>query len=73
MRRLPPVRLAAPPEAVRAAAVAHLGAVPQDDLTLRVGVADRALTDVAVDLLIVADGADATVVTFEPHGQLEIP
>jgi MFS family permease len=73
VRRLPPVRLAAPPEAVRAAAVAHLGAVPQDDLTLRVGVADRALTDVAVDLLIVADGADATVVTFEPHGQLEIP
>jgi len=73
VHRLPPVRLAAPPDAVRAAAVARLDAVSQDDHTLRVGVADRALTDVAIDLRVVADGAGATLVTFEPHGQLEIP
>jgi MFS family permease len=73
VRRLSLVRLAAPPDAVRAAAVEHLGAVPQDDRTVRVEVADRALTEVAVDLVIAADGRRATVVTFEPHGQLEIP
>jgi len=73
VRRLPPVRLAAPPDAVRAAAVDHLAATALDDHTLRVAVTDRALAAVGLDLVVAADGPDATVVSFRPYGQLDIP
>ena len=72
VRRLPPVRLSAPPDAVRAAAVSTLGGTVLDAHTVRIPVADEALTEVAVDLVIEADGA-GSVVHGEPRGTLEIP
>ncbi|MDQ1511853.1 MAG: hypothetical protein QOG50_3697 [Actinomycetota bacterium] len=73
VRRLPPARLSAPPESVRAAALATLGATALDDDTVRVPVGDQALSQVGVDLVLQAEGADATVVTMVGHGRLDIP
>lgn len=73
VRRLPPVRLAAPPEAVRATAVAVLGATVVDDHTIRVPVVDRGLADVAVDLVLRGDDEAATVVNAVGQGGTDIP
>jgi len=73
VRRLPPARLSAPPESVRAAAIDALGASEVDEGTVRVPVGDHALTDVGVDLSLQAEGADTTVVTMAGHGRLDIP
>ena len=72
VRRFPPVRLAAPPEAVRATAVAVLGASPIDDHTIRVPVVDRGLTDVGVDLVLRTDDG-GTVASAVGHGRIDIP
>jgi MFS family permease len=73
VRRLPPVRLAALPEAVRRTAVAVLGATPVDDHTIRVHVVDRGLTDVGVDLVLRNDDDAGTVVSAVGHGRIDIP
>ena len=73
VRRLSPTRLAAPLESVRAAAVSALGAAELDEHTVRVPVGDHALGPVAVDLVLQAEGVDATVVTAVGHGRLDIP
>jgi MFS family permease len=73
VRRVPPVRIAAPVDAVRTAAVEHLPTTVPDAGTVRIGVADVALVDVGVDLNLAADGPDATVVNFAPHGRLDVP
>src|SRR4051794_26855439 len=73
VRRLPPARLSASLESVRAAAVDTLAGTALDDHTVRVPVGDQALTEVGVDLVLQADGADATVVTMVRHGRLDIP
>lgn len=58
---------------MRAAAIAHLGATEVDADTIRVGVSDHALTEVGVDLRLAGSGPDATTITFEGHGRLDIP
>src|SRR5437016_4271245 len=73
VRRLPPVRLAARPEAVRRTAVAVLGATPVDNDTIRVHVVDRGLTDVGVDLVLHDDADAGTVVNAVGHGRIDIP
>jgi MFS family permease len=73
VRRLPPVRLAAPPEAVRRTAVAVLGATPLDDGTIRVPVVDDGLADVAVDLALRPEGDAETLVSAAGHGRIDIP
>jgi len=73
VRRLPPVRIAAPVDAVRAAAVEHLPTTSPTVGTVRVGVTDVALVGVGVDLDLAPDGPDATVVGFTPHGRLDVP
>ena len=60
VRRPSPVRLSAPPAAVRAAAIAELDATELGDDTVRVPVADRALIDVAVDLTLTTAPDDGT-------------
>jgi MFS family permease len=72
VRRLPPVRLAASADAVRAVAVSELGATPVDDNTVRVPVADRALVDVSVDLSLARNG-EGTSVAVTANGRLDIP
>jgi MFS family permease len=78
VRRTPPVRLAAPVDAVRAAAITHLDGDAVDDNTVRLPVADQALGGVFVDLLLQPDGDAgtddaATNVAVEAHGQIGIP
>jgi MFS family permease len=73
VRRLPPVRLAAPADEVRDAAVNALGAVVVDAGSVRVPVGDHALSEVNVDLVLSADADDATVVRVDAHGSLDIP
>jgi MFS family permease len=73
VRRLTPARLAAPLESVRAAAIDAPGATALDDHTVRVPVGDQALTEVGVDLVLQAEGTDATVVTMGRYGRLDIP
>ena len=72
VRRFPPVRLAAPPEAVRSTAVTVLGATPVDDHTIRVPVVDRGLADVGVDLVLHTDDG-GTAVSAAGHGRIDIP
>src|SRR3954467_9791971 len=73
VRRTPLVRLAAPVDSVRAAAIADLDGVALRDDAVRLTVADQALGGVFVDLVLAADGPDATVVTTETEGQIDIP
>jgi MFS family permease len=73
VRRLPPARLSAPPASVRAAAISALRAAEIDGHTVRVPVGDQALGQVAVDLVLQAEGADTTVITMVGHGRLDIP
>ena len=73
VRRRPPVRLSAPPDAVRAAAFTCLDATPLDDGRVRVAVADHGLPDVAVDLELTASASGDTLVATERVGRVHIP
>jgi MFS family permease len=73
VRRLPPARLSAPVEAVRAAAIGTLGGTAVDAHTVRVPVGDQALAAAGVDLVMHAEGDSGTVVTVVGHGRLDIP
>jgi MFS family permease len=73
VRRRPPVRLSAPLDAVRAAALTRLDANALDDGRVRVAVADHGLTDAAVLLDLTSDGEGATLVATEPVGRIGIP
>jgi MFS family permease len=73
VRRRTPVRLSAPPDAVRAAALTSLDATPLDDGRLRLAVADHGLTDVAVVLDIIDAGDGSTLVDTQPTGRIGIP
>jgi MFS family permease len=73
VRRLSPARLSAPLESVRAAAVETLGGDALDDHTVRVPVGDHALGEVAVDLVLQAEGIETTVVGAVGHGRIDIP
>lgn len=72
VRRLPPVRLAAPADAVRTAAIEKADGIALDANSVRVPVADRALPDVGIDLLVSSENG-TTVVTATGHGGLDIP
>ena len=72
VRRTPPVRLAAPVDAVRAAAVSLPGATSVDGAVC-VPVADHGLTEVAVRLTLTQDGPDATLVGTTGEGRAGIP
>jgi MFS family permease len=73
VRRRPPVRLSAPPDAVRAAALAGLDATTLDDGRVRVAVADHGLTDVAVLLDPASAGDGTTLLGIEAVGRIGIP
>jgi MFS family permease len=73
VRRLSPARLSAPLESVRAAAVETLDGDALDDHTVRVPVGDHALGQVAVDLVLQAEGVETTVVGVVGHGRIDIP
>lgn len=73
VRRTSPVRLAAPVEAVRAAAITELGGIALDGDIVQVPVADQALREVVVDLVLRTDADAGTLVTTVSHGRLDIP
>jgi MFS family permease len=73
VRRRTPVRLAAPSDAVRGAALTCLDATELDDGRVRVAVADHGLRDIGVALDLRPDGPDATLVGTEPVGRIGIP
>src|SRR4051812_14635570 len=73
VRRTLPVRLAAPVDAVRAAALAGLDGDALSDDVIRLPVGDQALGGVFVNLTLNADGADATLITTDAEGQIDIP
>lgn len=73
VRRTPLVRLAAPVDAVRAAAITELGGTALDADTVQLSVVDRALSAVFVDLVLRAEDDATTVVTTVAHGRLDIP
>jgi MFS family permease len=73
VRRPSPVRLAAPADAVRAATISELEGVAVDAATVRLPVADHALTDVGVDLTLARDTDSSTTITTAPHGRMDIP
>jgi MFS family permease len=73
VRRLPPARLTASPEAVHRAAVDALGGTALDVRSVRISVSDHALESIGVDLALTSDGPDGTVVTMTGHGRLDIP
>jgi MFS family permease len=73
VRRRPPVRLAAPPDAVRTAALTSLDASALDDDRVLVAVADHGLTEVAVVLDLSSGGDGTTLVGTEPVGRIGIP
>jgi len=73
VRRRPPVRLSAPPDAVRRAALTSLDARALDDGRVQVGVADHGLTEVGVVLRFAGDEAGGTFVEHEAVGRIGIP
>src|SRR5262245_38542038 len=73
VRRRMPVRLAAPPDAVRTAALTSLDATALEDGRVQVAVADHGLTGVAVVLAFVNDTDGATLVETETVGRIGIP
>jgi MFS family permease len=73
VRRPPPVRLAAPADAVRAAALHCLRGAASDDGVVRVPVADHGLNEIAVRVSATADGPDATIVETSGEGRIGIP
>src|SRR5512142_813570 len=73
VRRPPPVRLAAPASAVRAAALACLDGATSDDHAVRVPVADHGLAAVSVLVTLTDDGPDLTSVGTTGEGRIGIP
>jgi MFS family permease len=73
VRRRPPVRLSAPPDSVRAAALTSPDASQLADGRVRVAVADHGLTEVAVVLELTDAGDGTTLVGTEGVGQIGIP
>ena len=73
VRRRPPVRLSAPPDAVRAAALTCLDATALDDGRVRVAVADHGLPDVAVNLELTQSASGDTLIATERVGRVRIP
>ena len=73
VRRPPPVRLAAPADQVRAAAIEHLDGAPDGDDRVRIPVADHGLTDVEVVVTIASDGPGAALVETAGQGRIGIP
>src|SRR5690348_16425924 len=72
VRRPPPVRLAGPADAVRAAALSCLEGATADDHAVRVPVADHGLSEITVRVSLTDDG-DATRVDTAGEGRIGIP
>jgi MFS family permease len=73
VRRPPPVRLSAPADAVRTAAIASLAGTALEDDAVRIPVADHGLTEVAVIVSIRSDGPGASVVEAAGQGSSGVP
>ena len=73
VRRPSPVRLAAPADAVRAAALACLDGATAENGAVRVPVADHGLTEITVVVTIASDGPDRSVVETAGQGRIGIP
>ncbi len=70
--RLSPHRLAAPPDAVRAAAIERLGGTPQPNGTVVVEAPPERQPAIGVTIVVIPDG-DGCHVTVTPAGGIDVP